>query len=129
MGNNYQNYINTNIKYLRDKNKIQQGKMAEDLDIDQSTIAKWESGDRQPNMDWILKLCSYFNVFIADFITKDLRFENEPSLNENEDIQEYNFGDVKVTLSKGGKITDEDFTEINKFLLQQKMLNESKKDN
>lgn len=45
---------------------------------------------------------------------------------ENDDIQEYNFGDVTVTLSKNGKITDKDILEMNQFLMQEKIKDNDK---
>ena len=41
------NYTNTNVKYLREKKGISQTKLARDLNIDTSTLAKWENNTRQ----------------------------------------------------------------------------------
>ena len=46
---------------------------------------------------------------------------------KNEDKQSINFGDIKVTLSKNGKITDKDMLELNQFLIKEKILNEDGK--
>lgn len=66
------NYTNSNTKFLREKKKISQEKMAKDLKIDQSTLAKWESNSRKITLEWALKLSHYFNVNIGDFISMDL---------------------------------------------------------
>lgn len=119
-----QNYFSTNIKFIREQKGLTQENLANIIGKDYSTVGKWENGTRSPIMEDVLRIADILNIPVEDLLTKDLRIKSD-----NENIKEYNFGNVKVTLSKDGKITDEDFTEINKFLLQQKMLNESKKDN
>lgn len=76
------NYFAKNIKYFRNKRHIDQQRMAEDLDISQSTLSCWEIGLRTPNLDMISKISKYLNIY-EDYITKDLTIEdNELSLNE-----------------------------------------------
>lgn len=65
------NYTNSNTKFLREKKKISQEKMAKDLHIDQSTLAKWESNSRKITLEWAIKLAYYFDVNIGGFISKD----------------------------------------------------------
>lgn len=69
---NNKNYTNRNVKYLREKNNISQSKMSKDLNIDQSTLAKWENETRQITLDWAIKIANYFDVSVGDFISKDL---------------------------------------------------------
>ena len=71
-----ENNFGKNLKYLREKNNILQGKMAKELKIDQSTIAKWETGDREPNMGMIIKVSNYFNVHIHSLITDDIKMND-----------------------------------------------------
>ena len=70
MSNN--NYTNKNVKFLRENRNISQSKMSKDLNIDQSTLAKWENGSRQITLDWAIKISEYFDIYIGDFISKDL---------------------------------------------------------
>ena len=67
------NYTNINVRFLRELNNISQAKMSKDLDIDQSTLAKWENGTRQITLEWALKLSDYFNVDVGTFIADDLK--------------------------------------------------------
>ncbi len=83
MENNY-NYTNSNVKYLREAKGISQGKLADELKIDQSTLAKWENNTRQITLEWSIKIANYFNVVIGDFISKDLRLKDENTLNETQ---------------------------------------------
>lgn len=63
------NYTNTNVKYLREKKGISQTKLAKDLNIDTSTIAKWESNTRQITLEWAIKLANYFDMDVGNFIS------------------------------------------------------------
>ncbi len=65
------NFTNNNVKYLREKNNIPQSKMSKDLNIDQSTLAKWENGSRQITLDWAIKIANYFDISVGDFISND----------------------------------------------------------
>ena len=64
-------YTNKNVKYLREQKNISQSKMANELNIDQSTLAKWENGTRKITLNWAIKLSNYFNIPVGDFISKD----------------------------------------------------------
>lgn len=67
------NFTNANIKFLREKKTISQEKLAKDLQINQSTLAKWENNTRKITLDWAIKLADYFNIPVGDFISEDLR--------------------------------------------------------
>ena len=38
--------------------------MAKDLNIDQSTLAKWENGTRQITLDWAIKIANTLRTSI-----------------------------------------------------------------
>lgn len=71
------NFTNKNLKYLRNKNEISQEKMSNDLDINQSTIAKWENNSRKITLEQAIKISNYFNISIGDFISIDLKERGE----------------------------------------------------
>ena len=93
------NYTNMNVKYLRERKGIAQGELAEALNIDQSTLAKWEAGTRKITLEWSMKIAEYFNVFIGDFISTDLK--------NNEEFQKENELD-QILFSKAKDLSDED---------------------
>ena len=66
------NHIPDNIKYLRKREKLSQGELAEKLEKTQSTISCWESGKRDIILFDAFALCEYFNVPIEDFIDKEI---------------------------------------------------------
>lgn len=70
---NNKNFTNANVKFLREKNKISQEKVAYDLKINQSTLAKWESNTRKITLEWALKLSDYFNINVGSFISENLK--------------------------------------------------------
>lgn len=81
---NNQNYTNINVKYLREKKGISQTKLSKDLNIDPSTLAKWENGSRQITLEWAINLANYFNINVGDFISKNL-ITNTSSLPKTDD--------------------------------------------
>lgn len=118
-----QNYFSTNIKFIREQKGLTQENLANMIGKDYSTVGKWENGTRSPIMEDVLRIADILNIPVENLLTKDLRIKND-----NEQTQEYNFGDVKVTLSKNGEITDKDMLEIQQFLLQEKIKNKEKTD-
>lgn len=78
------NYTNKNVKYLREYKQVPQNKMSKELNIDQSTLAKWENGTRQITLDWAIKLADYFDVPVGDFISKDFLLNSSTSSEKKE---------------------------------------------
>lgn len=77
---------------MLDKN-VSDSKLAEDLNMNRSTINRWRRGVRSPNMDTLPLLAKYFNVPTTTFITP---------LNDKKDIliaieklDEKNLSDLK----------------------------------
>ncbi len=61
------NKFNERIRELRIEKRLTQIKLSEILGVYQSTIAKWEKGELEPNMDMIIKISQEFNVS-ADYL-------------------------------------------------------------
>ncbi len=120
MKNHLDNYTNSNIKYLREKKGIPQGELAEELNIDQSTLAKWESNTRQITLEWSIKIADYFGVDVGNFISTDLR--NVNSLNQEEPTKEELKKMLRDVLKEGGilddndEMTQEDYNKIMAFV-------------
>lgn len=122
---NYHNYTNSNVKYLRENKNIPQNKMAEQLKIDQSTLAKWENNTRQITLDWCIKLAKYFDVFIGDFISKDLSLQTDENktlnLSKEEEIKVINdLFRKKGFLNKNEELSKETFDELIDFAIANK---------
>ncbi len=52
------------LKELRIKRKISQLKLAMDLGMNQNSISRYETGQRQADYDTLIKFADYFNVSI-----------------------------------------------------------------
>lgn len=68
---------NTRIKELREQKGITQLKMAMDLNMNQNTISRYESGVHQADYNTLIAIADYFGVSI-DYIL--MRTDN-PKLN------------------------------------------------
>lgn len=50
------------IKELREERKLTMSQLAKELGIRQSTISRWERGERLPNLDAIIALAKFFKL-------------------------------------------------------------------
>lgn len=55
------------LKELRKKKGVSQLRMATDLNTTQNTISRYETGEREPGIDELIKIADYFNVSV-DFL-------------------------------------------------------------
>ncbi len=123
------NYTNTNVKFLREQKGISQGTLSDNLNIDQSTLAKWENNTRQITLEWSIKIAEYFDVPIGDFIAKDLRLLKSIPKNKYDDkIKELETkSGIKISYSTEKPLTQEDYLDINQLVLE--AMKEQKKEN
>jgi len=54
--------IGEKIKELRTDKNLSQAKLAEILEIDKSTIAKYETGEREPKFFILCKIADFFKM-------------------------------------------------------------------
>ena len=66
------------LKELRKKKGISQLRLATELNTTQNTISRYETGEREPGIDELIKIADYFNVSV-DFLIG--RTEN-PKMNK-----------------------------------------------
>ena len=74
-------YFAQNLVWLRNQlsPKISQQRLADELGIKKSTLAAYEVGRSEPNFGDLVKLASYFNVSIDDFLGVDCSQKANPS--------------------------------------------------
>ena len=113
-------FFSTNLKYLREQNGLSQNKLAEKIGVNQTTIARWEDDNRVPTIDNAIDVSEALNIPLPDLLGIDLRLSRPEAQKKT-----VKFGDVEVTLSKNGKITDKDILELNQFLMQERILDEN----
>lgn len=66
------------LKEIRKKKGISQLKLAMDLNTNQNTISRYETGEREPGINELIKLADYFNVSI-DYL---LERTDNPKINK-----------------------------------------------
>ncbi len=64
------------LKELRKSKGISQLKMAMDLNTNQNTISRYETGDREPGINELIKIADYLNVSV-DYL---LERTNNPNI-------------------------------------------------
>ncbi len=56
------NYLGKTIKELRVEEGISQRELGVRLNVCNQTVSFWESGQREPDLDTLLKIAKYFQV-------------------------------------------------------------------
>ena len=78
--NNLSNFPK-NLSYLRKEKNMTQAELAKRINVDQTTIGRWEDGNREPTVGNVANIAEVFNVSIPDLLDKDLS-TSEKSLSE-----------------------------------------------
>ena len=55
------------LKELREERNLYQKDLAKILGYSQAGIAKWETGDREPSLDDLMRIADYFGV-MTDYL-------------------------------------------------------------
>lgn len=69
-------FLNNNVKYLRNEKNISQQKLADDIGVDRSTISRIENGEIETTIDNAIKIANVLNVPLNDLVSKNLQFDN-----------------------------------------------------
>lgn len=70
------NKFSVRLKELRTELKLSQFQLSQSLGFAQSTLAMWESGTREPNIDTLILLASYFNITLDELVGIDKTIKN-----------------------------------------------------
>lgn len=79
-------YLNGNIKHLRNIKNISQQNLADKIGVDRSTISRIENGEIETTIDNAIKIADVLDVSLNDLVSKDLKFDNAKIINISEDI-------------------------------------------
>lgn len=98
--------------------------------VTRQSLYRYENNEARMKNNIFRQICLALDENPADVWEEiNARFLKNAVLDQiNEQIDEYVFGDVTVTLSKNGQITDEDMLKIQQFLLQEKIKNKENQD-
>jgi len=61
-----------NLKHLRSRDSISQGKLSDDINIPRTTLGDYERGKTEPSIANLLKVSNYFKVSLDDILTRKL---------------------------------------------------------
>ncbi len=59
--------LSKRLKELRQEKGLSQSQLAKEIQVNQTTIGKWEACKRSITVEYIIALCNYFNVS-ADYL-------------------------------------------------------------
>src|SRR5262245_29231574 len=74
-------YLAANLKFLRKKMGKTQDALSSEVNIGRTTIANYEAGISEPNVDNLLSFAKYFGISLDALLSKNL--EKEGFLKEN----------------------------------------------
>lgn len=86
-------FLSSNLKYLREKYKMSQNALAKRMNVNHSTISRWESGEMGATVANAFDLSEIFNVTVAELVGVDLR--NDKTAHRNIIILSKNIGKYK----------------------------------
>ena len=83
-------YLNTNLKFLRTRNKLTQQDLANALELGRSALNGYEHQQSVPTIETILKISSYFKISVDTLLKVDLKKLPESKISELEKgIEDY----------------------------------------
>lgn len=107
-------FLNNNVKYLRNKNGLSQQGLADKIGIDRSTVSRIENNEIETTIDNAIKIAEALNVSLYDLVGRDLRLSNVNTPPIEEKHEEYK----KILKEKGLMDDEENINEesLNKLL-------------
>lgn len=103
-------FLNKNLKYLRNKKNISQQNLADQIGIDRSTISRIENNEIDTTIDNAIKIAEILNVSVNDLISKDLTKEKNNKC----------FDDLEILFDKHKDILTDDDKEMIKFMIEKR---------
>lgn len=76
----------SNLRYLRKKDRLSQGELADEFDVARTTMGDYERGKTEPNLEMLVKISKKFDVSIHELILNDLSF-NELEVARNKGLR------------------------------------------
>lgn len=104
------------MKELRAGKKMSQGEIARDIGVAQSTVGGWEAGNREPNIDMLVRLSEYFGVTI-DYLVGRADTKNGFKIKTPSELE--SVGAVGVVKTKDEPLTADEVSAIRRMLGEQ----------
>lgn len=100
-------FFSKNLKYLREKSNISRNTLADKLNVNQSTISRWENEDMGVTVDNAYDVARYFNISIADLTGVDLS-----------NTEQHSFDELDLLFSKTKDILNDTERDVIKAVMQ-----------
>lgn len=65
--------VGRNIRSIREQAGLSQDEFAEGFSVKQPTVANWETGKRQPDLNMLIQIAQFGGTTLDDLVTKDLK--------------------------------------------------------
>lgn len=98
-----------NLKTLREEQGLSQVKLAEIFKVSKGAVGLWETGQRTPKAEQLIKIANFFNVTVSDLLGENT---NLTKINENTDECESSIGEAIEKLRKNNQMTYRAFAEV-----------------
>lgn len=98
------------IKELRMARGESQEQLAQHLNINRTTLTKWETGKHNPDVDTVMYIANYYNV-TTDYLLCLSDTPTNPSDTEKSDAEELGAALKKLFVDAGKIAHDEELTE------------------
>ncbi len=85
------------LKELRKSANLKQQELAEILNLDASSISKYETGKATPSPDILLKIANYFHVTTDYLLNNDMQLDKE----------QQNINDIPLSVDEGALLLQE----------------------
>lgn len=70
------NFFANNLRYIREKRGLSKSQLAEKLNVNQSTITRWENGEMGATVTNAFDISRILNISLPDLLGKDLSLDN-----------------------------------------------------
>jgi len=107
-------FLNNNVKYLRNEKNISQQKLADEIGVDRSTISRIENGEIETTIDNAIKIADVLNVPLNDLVSKNLQFDNAEYIDTYDVVQIPVFGTIKAGIPIESQSDITEYVEIPK---------------
>ena len=69
-------FFSKNLKYLRENKGISKNELSKKINVNQSTLTRWENEEMGVTVDNAIDVANFFNVSMADLVGNYLTFDN-----------------------------------------------------
>lgn len=101
-------FFSKNLEYLRKQKGLSRSELAKILNVNQSTISRWENEDMGVTVDNAYDVADFFNISIADLTGKDLTNSDN------------HFDELELLFDKNKEILTEEDKEYMKFIIEKR---------